>query len=59
MEGFKPVIVSLNDFSLEDLWVYDESDRVKAGLLTRFFDADFQDLLEYFIVKKDQHMKTL
>lgn len=41
LEGFKPVIVSLNDFSLEDLWVHDEADRVKAGLLTRFFDTDF------------------
>lgn len=41
LEGFKPVIVSLNDFSLEDLWVHDENDRVKAGLLTRFFDTDF------------------
>ena len=41
LEGFKPVIVSLNDFSLEDLWVHDETDRVKAGLLTRFFDTDF------------------
>ena len=41
LEGFKPVIVSLNDFSLEDLWIHDENDRVKAGLLTRFFDTDF------------------
>lgn len=41
LEGFKPVIVSLNDFSLEDLWVHDETDRVKAGLLTRFFGTDF------------------
>ena len=41
LEGFKPVIVSLIDFSLEDLWVHDENDRVKAGLLTRFFDTDF------------------
>ena len=41
LDGFKPEIVSLNDFSLDDLWVHDESDRVKAGLLTRFFDTDF------------------
>ena len=41
LDGFKPEIVSLNDFSLDDLWVHDESDRVKAGLLTRFFDIDF------------------
>jgi len=41
LDGFKPEIVSLNDFSLDDLWIHDESDRVKAGLLTRFFDTDF------------------
>ena len=23
------------------MWVHDEKDRVKAGLLTRFFDANF------------------
>ena len=40
LDGFKPEIVSLNDLSLDDLWVHDESDRVKAGLLTRFFDTD-------------------
>ncbi len=41
LDGFKPVIVSLADCSVEDLWVHDEKDRVKAGLLTRFFDAKF------------------
>ena len=52
LEGFKPVIVSLNDFSLEDLWVHDESDRVKAGLLTRFFDADFPRPFGVFYCEK-------
>jgi len=41
LDGFKPIIVSLEDCSIDDLWVHDEKDRVKAGLLTRFFDADF------------------
>ena len=41
LDGFKPIIVSLNDCSIDDLWVHDEKDRVKAVLLTRFFDADF------------------
>lgn len=41
LDGFKPIIVSLEDCSVDDLWVHDEKDRVKAGLLTRFFDADF------------------
>ena len=41
LDGFKPIIVSLEDCSIDDLWLHDEKDRVKAGLLTRFFDADF------------------
>ena len=41
LDGFNPIIVSLKDCSIDDLWIHDEKDRVKAGLLTRFFDADF------------------
>ena len=41
LDGFKPVVVSLADYSTDDLWIHDEKDRVKAGLLTRFFDAEF------------------
>ena len=41
LDGFKPIIVSFEDCSIDDLWIHDEKDRVKAGLLTRFFDADF------------------
>ena len=41
LDGFKPKIVSLKDFSIDDLWVKKKKDRVKAGLLTRFFDANF------------------
>ena len=41
LDGFKPIIVTLEDCSIDDLWIHDEKDRVKAGLLTRFFDADF------------------
>jgi 2-oxoglutarate ferredoxin oxidoreductase subunit beta len=40
LDGFKPVIVSLDECSKEDLWFHDEKDRVKAGMLTRFFDND-------------------
>lgn len=35
---FKPEIVSLNDYSPEDLWIHDECDPIKAMLLTRLFD---------------------
>ncbi len=38
LDGFKPVIVDLKDNSANDLWIHDETDRVKASILTRFFD---------------------
>lgn len=41
LDGFKPIVVSLDDYSKDDLWVHDEKDRVKAGLLSRFFDENF------------------
>ena len=37
LDGFKPVIVSLQDVSQDELWIHDEKDRVKAGILSRFF----------------------
>ncbi len=40
LDGFKPVIVNMKDgsASADDLWVHDERDRVKSGILSRFFD---------------------
>lgn len=38
LDGFKPVIVNLADVSENDLWIHDETDRVKATILSRFFD---------------------
>lgn len=40
LDGFKPVIVNIAEDgnSVDDLWVHDETDRVKAGILSRFFD---------------------
>jgi 2-oxoglutarate ferredoxin oxidoreductase subunit beta len=40
LDGFKPTIVSLEDgqHSVNDLWVHDESDLTKAGILSRFFE---------------------
>ncbi|MFI5220847.1 MAG: 2-oxoacid:ferredoxin oxidoreductase subunit beta [Bacteroidia bacterium] len=38
LDGFKPVIVNLNETSVNDLWVHDENDLVKATMLTRFHD---------------------
>lgn len=40
LDGFKPVIVDVTEggTSTNDLWIHDEHDRVKAGILARFFD---------------------
>ncbi|AGC66855.1 2-oxoglutarate ferredoxin oxidoreductase subunit beta [Candidatus Uzinura diaspidicola str. ASNER] len=39
LDGLQPEIVSLD--SSMDLWIHDEKDRTKAGLLARFFDDYF------------------
>ena len=39
LDGFTPSIVDLsNGGSVNDLWIHDERDRVKADMLARFFD---------------------
>jgi 2-oxoglutarate ferredoxin oxidoreductase subunit beta len=40
LDGFRPQVVSLStgEFTKDDLWVHDETDQVKAGILARFFD---------------------
>ncbi|MBL7882572.1 MAG: 2-oxoacid:ferredoxin oxidoreductase subunit beta [Bacteroidia bacterium] len=38
LDGFKPIIVNIEDVSANDLWIHDESDAVKASILVRFFD---------------------
>ena len=40
LDGLKPQIVDLSEgiFSEADLWIHDPTDRVKAGMLIRFFD---------------------
>ncbi len=43
LDGFKPVIVSLEEgASKDELWVHDEHDKVKASILTGFFEH-YQD----------------
>ena len=37
LDGLTPRIVSLDDYSLEDLWIHDSSDLNKAWMLSRFF----------------------
>lgn len=44
LDGFQPVVVELEEgYSMDDLWVHDETDRVKASILTRFFDDTKQE----------------
>lgn len=43
LDGFTPRVVSMADFSVNDAWIHDETDRTKAGILTRFFDDPRKD----------------
>lgn len=38
LNGLKPEVVSLNEYSKEDLWIHDSKDLGKALMLTRIFD---------------------
>ena len=43
LDGFQPVIVDLTtESSKDDLWIHDERDKVKASILTEFFEH-YQD----------------
>ena len=39
LDGLKPEVVSLEEYSKEDLWIHDETDKTKAYMLAQFFDA--------------------
>jgi 2-oxoglutarate ferredoxin oxidoreductase subunit beta len=43
LDGFKPVIVQVADVSVNDLWIHDETDLVKATILSRFYDDPSTD----------------
>ncbi|MEY3050580.1 MAG: hypothetical protein RLY31_365 [Bacteroidota bacterium] len=40
LDGFQPVVVHMSDgaATTDDLWIHDESDLIKAQILSRFFD---------------------
>lgn len=42
LNGHKPEVVSLSDFSADDLWIHDENDFYKAQILVRMFDDPTQ-----------------
>lgn len=50
LDGLKPEIVSLanGEYSKEDLWIHDETDKTKAYLLSRFFDQPRDDTADHF-----------
>lgn len=43
LNGLMPEVVSMNDFSPDDLWIHDAHDLGKASLITRFFDDPSTD----------------
>jgi|TARA_B100000795_G_scaffold268613_1_gene255950 2-oxoglutarate ferredoxin oxidoreductase subunit beta len=43
LDGFTPKVVNIIDVSESDLWVHDKYDRIKASILTRFFDDPRQE----------------
>ena len=43
LDGFKPVIVKIEETSEDDRWIHDEKDRVKANILVRFSEAPALD----------------
>jgi len=38
LDGFNPIVVNLLDNSVNDLWIHDETDVVKATILSRMYD---------------------
>lgn len=50
LDGLKPEVVSLADgeYSKDDLWIHDETDKTKAYLLSRFFDQPRDDGDDHF-----------
>lgn len=46
IDGATPILVNLEDgeFSIDDLWIHDQHDRLKAGMLIRLFDTPSEDM---------------
>lgn len=43
LDGFKPVIVSMEEHSPDDCWIHDPTDKVKASILAGFFEYDIRE----------------
>ncbi len=42
LDGFTPRVVSLDEISVDDCWIHDPSDKIKASILSRFFDYSIE-----------------
>jgi len=40
LDGFTPTIVSLDKYSADDCWIHDPKDKIKASILSGFFEYD-------------------
>ena len=47
LDGTTPVVVDLEngEFTIDDLWVHDKTDQIKAGILMRCFETPGEDIL--------------
>ncbi len=43
LDGFTPKIVNVNEVDDSEIWIHDKRDRIKASILTRFFDDPRQE----------------
>ena len=63
LDGFTPVIVSMDSVSEDELWIHDENDRGKANILVRFYqdpslEGNFPRPFGIFYKKKEHATKT-
>ena len=42
LDGFTPTVVELEEVSVNDCWIHDPSDRIKASILSKFFDYSIE-----------------
>jgi 2-oxoglutarate ferredoxin oxidoreductase subunit beta len=38
LDGFTPKVINLDDASIDECWIHDPADKIKASILSRFFD---------------------
>lgn len=43
LDGFKPEVISMEEYSPEDCWIHDPSDKIKASILSGFFEYDLEN----------------